>query len=375
MFSIPRNECLESKMEKKSMSLSRRQMLLGFGAVSVAALGVHFSRRAMSPLLSQDLRHFKSSPNARVVWHPSYGMPWYSKGEKAILETVVPLVWETCPVNILRYAALSDELLKKGVIKKEDVEMIRLIDPSILEEFHQKEYLERTRRLARNPVLGLMNGENPINGGLYTFYLAATEGTYIAARIALEQGNAINLSGGFHHAFRDHEEGFCFFNDVAGAIIRLRKKNLVEKVMIVDLDVHHGNGNAAYFQEDANTSIFDMYEGDIYPSKKIPVEHPIVLEAGEMDNGYLSKLESLSDVVSSFRPDLVFYLAGADPFEGDRLGGLLLTKQGLQTRDDFVLRLLHEKNIPVAVTLAGGYSPLEDLVAINRSTVESVLKL
>ncbi|HII13766.1 MAG TPA: histone deacetylase [Nanoarchaeota archaeon] len=354
--------------------LTRRNVLFGLGALTVGvAAAKYLSKDALSPLLSQDLHSLKSSSNARVVWHPSYGMPWYSNGEKFIFEMLVPMTIGAHPVNILRYAALSDELLQQGIITKQDVELLRLIDPAILGEFHTPKYLQKVKRLAENPALSLINRDNPINKGLYDFYLAATEGTYIAAKIALEKGNALNLSGGFHHAFKDHEAGFCFFNDVAGAIIRLRKQNVVNKVLIVDLDVHHGNGNASYFQEGTNTCIFDMYQGDIYPSEKIPVEHQIVLEAGETDRGYLSKLESLSDVVSSFRPDMAFYLAGADPFEGDKLGGLDLTKKGLRCRDDFVLRLFQERNIPVAVTLAGGYSDLEDLVDINRGTVESVL--
>lgn len=354
--------------------ITRRSVLFGLGgAASLASVSFFLDSPVVSPQLSQGIRNLQTSKDARVVWHPNYGMPWFNNAENLALQTVIPLVYGRHPANLLRYAALSEELLDKGVITKEDVELVRDIDPLVLQQFHTQAYLKRVESMVDHPSQGLFNGEDPINQGLYDFYLAATEGSYLAAHIALKQGNAINLSGGFHHAFRDHDEGFCFFNDVAGTIIRLRDEGLVRKALIVDLDVHHGNGNADYFKDDPTVSIFDVYEGDIYPKKKIPVTRPIVLQAGTTDSEYLNALDSLEDALT-FNPDIAFYLAGADPFMGDKLGRMSLTKEGLRKRDERVIRLFHERNIPLVVTLAGGYSDLDDLVDINRATVQTLLK-
>tara|TARA_Y100000310_G_C20653498_1_gene800734 strand:+ start:51 stop:812 length:762 start_codon:yes stop_codon:yes gene_type:complete len=231
---------------------------------------------------------------------------------------------------------------------------------------HSSDYIAEVSVLAEHR-------KDHLNPHLLDFIFASVGGTYETAKQALENGAAVNLAGGYHHAFPDREEGFCFFNDVAVAIEKLREEGLVKKVMIVDLDVHHGNGNASIYQSDRDIVIFDMFQGDIYPSTKYDVEFPIKLRAGTDDSSYLSVLSQLSGALTRVEPDIVFYLAGADPYKEDMLGGLSLTKEGLKKRDAYVLGELSTRNIPAVVVLGGGYSPLEDLVEINRNTVQLVV--
>ncbi|MGQ0649386.1 MAG: histone deacetylase family protein [Gemmatimonadaceae bacterium] len=184
----------------------------------------------------------------------------------------------------------------------------------------------------------------------------AVGGTCEAAEAALAAGVTINLAGGTHHAFSSHGEGFCVFNDVAVAARSLIDRGRITRAAIIDLDVHQGNGTHSIFAHDPRVFTFSMHGRRNYPFRKIPGDRDIELEDGTTDHAYLERLvEALPGVLQTARPDIVFYLAGADPHEGDRLGRLSLTLAGLERRDHVVLRACREVGIPVAITIAGGY--------------------
>jgi acetoin utilization deacetylase AcuC-like enzyme len=199
----------------------------------------------------------------------------------------------------------------------------------------------------------------------------AVGGTVAAARAALECGVAINLAGGTHHAFSDHGEGFCVFNDVAVAIRALQRDGHIARAAIVDLDVHQGNGTHEIFARDERVYAFSMHGGRNYPFHKVAGRLDIELPDGTRDDEYLEQLaRALPRVLAESRPDLVVYLAGVDPHEGDRLGRLALTFDGLARRDAMVLEACREVGIPVAVTIAGGYGrSIDDTVAAHVGTV------
>jgi acetoin utilization deacetylase AcuC-like enzyme len=198
----------------------------------------------------------------------------------------------------------------------------------------------------------------------------ACGGTLAAMRFALDDGIAMNLAGGTHHAFPDRGEGFCVFNDVAVAIRALQAEGRIERVAIVDLDVHQGNGTNAIFAGDGSVYTFSMHGRRNYPFIKVNGSLDLELEDGCDDDRYLSLLSgALPRVIAEAQPDIVVYLAGADAHEGDRLGRLRLTAAALARRDMMVLESAREVGIPVAVTIAGGYGKdVADTVAIHFET-------
>lgn len=195
--------------------------------------------------------------------------------------------------------------------------------------------------------------------------------TLAAARQALADGVAVNLAGGTHHAFPDHGEGFCVFNDAAVAVRVLQAEALVRRVLIVDCDVHQGNGTAAFFAADEDVFTLDLFAEKNYPFRKEIPDLAIALPDGTGDVPYLDRLgEALPRAIATARPDLAIYVSGADPHAGDRLGRLALTKEGLEERDRTVLSMLLRQGVPVAVTMAGGYGrDLQDTVDIHFATV------
>jgi acetoin utilization deacetylase AcuC-like enzyme len=199
-----------------------------------------------------------------------------------------------------------------------------------------------------------------------------TGGTIEAAHFALETGRlAFHIGGGFHHAFASHGEGFCLFNDVAVAIQLLLASGAVERAAVIDLDVHHGNGTAFIFEREPRVFTFSMHQEHNYPVHKPRGSLDVGLPDGIRDDEYLDRLRAALPQVMASAPQIVFYLAGADPFEDDQLGGLALTKSGLRHRDRLVLDACNASAIPVVVLLAGGYARrLEDTVDIHFATYE-----
>jgi acetoin utilization deacetylase AcuC-like enzyme len=213
--------------------------------------------------------------------------------------------------------------------------------------------------------------ELPFSLDLVHFAWLMTGGTILTARLALERGLAVHIGGGFHHAFHDHGEGFCVLNDVAVAVEALKKEGAAQRIMIVDCDLHQGNGTAHILSGKDYVFTFSIHQMDLYPSNKPPSTVDIGLWSGNGDEEYLSTLRGhFPRLYQEYKPDLVFYLAGADPFEKDQLGSLRLTKDGLRRRDFIVMGEARRLRIPVAVVLAGGYAvEMEDTVSIHLNTV------
>ena len=196
-----------------------------------------------------------------------------------------------------------------------------------------------------------------------------------ACRSALAHGCGINLAGGTHHAHASFGEGFCIFNDAAVAARVLQAENAVGNVLIVDLDVHQGDGTAAIFADDASVFTLSLHGRSNFPFRKARSDLDVELDDGTGDAAYLATLAvTLPLALARAQPSLVIYLAGADPFVGDRLGKLALTKAGLRRRDDFVLGALRQRRIPVAIAMAGGYADnIDDIVDIHFATVATAL--
>jgi len=268
-----------------------------------------------------------------------------------------------------KYALLREAVLREGLVSPE-----RLHDPpratvEDVRRVHTAEYVDHILNGTLPPLeqrrIGL-----PWSPAFVERAFRVVQGTIEAAEAALTHGVAMNLAGGTHHAFRTHGEGFCVFNDVAVSVEGLRAAGRVVRVAVVDLDVHQGNGTHAIFADDAAVTTFSMHGRRNYPFRKVAGTVDVELEDGTGDDEYLERLaEALPAVLARARPDLVHYLAGADPHEGDALGRLRLTFEGLAARDRYVLERCREVGVPVCITIAGGYGrDVRDTVAVHART-------
>ncbi len=205
----------------------------------------------------------------------------------------------------------------------------------------------------------------------------STGATIAALQNALIDGCSVNLAGGTHHAFADHGEGFCCYNDAAVAARVIQRDNAIKRVLICDLDVHQGNGTASILANDDSIFTFSMHGERNYPIRKEVSDLDVELPDGCDDDAYMNALQKhLPNVITTFKPQAMIYLAGADPFAGDRLGRLKLTKAGLTARDHFVLQCGRDNALPVAVTMAGGYAhDVADIVDIHFNTVRTAFKI
>jgi acetoin utilization deacetylase AcuC-like enzyme len=271
---------------------------------------------------------------------------------------------------IAKYALLREAVIASGLVAPTDLHEPERASVESLLLVHTERYVDAvvSGRLtdAEQRRIGL-----PWSASLVERSFRAVGGTCEAASAALDSGITMNLAGGTHHAFPDHGEGFCVFNDVAVAIRSLQKAGRIRRAAVVDLDVHQGNGTHAIFAGDASVYTFSMHGGRNYPFHKVAGSLDLELPDGTGDERYLSLLaETLPHVLSAAAPDLVIYLAGADTHEGDRLGRLRLTFDGLARRDVLVLDACREVGIPVAITIAGGYGRnIEDSVKVHVNTV------
>ena len=247
--------------------------------------------------------------------------------------------------------------------------------PTTLEEaqlVHSRAYLNDLINL--NYSKRLHRSEMPLTRPISDAFFLVAGGTVQAARLALECGCAVNLGGGFHHAFKDQAEGFCYLNDVAIAVRVLQREKLAKKLLIIDLDVHQGNGTAKIFQWDRNVFTFSMHEENNYPVKQ-KSSLDIGLETGCQDEEYLTMLsQALKSISLKFQPDFIFYLAGVDCYEKDTLGGIGLTKNGMAERDRMVRDFM--PGIPLTMVLAGGYAQnTDDTVDLHVQTCEVLAEL
>ena len=262
-----------------------------------------------------------------------------------------------------KYALLMDRLLAEGVLVPDDLVEPVPIDRETLELVHRPDYLDKLESsglsAAEQRRLGL-----PWSEALWRRSLLACGGTLLAARIALDSGLTANLSGGTHHAFADHGEGFCVLNDVAIAITKLRKEAQVERVLVVDLDVHQGNGTAAIFEGVDEVFTFSMHGERNYPLNKMRSDVDVGLQDGVDDADYLRLLrEHLPAVLDGANADMTFYLAGVDVAAGDRYGKLALSDKGIRQRERYVIQSVRERGIPLVIVLGGGYAATRERTA------------
>jgi acetoin utilization deacetylase AcuC-like enzyme len=304
-----------------------------------------------------------------------------------------------------KYRRVRDRLISNGVADATDfLEPEPATDQDIL-LVHKPEYVQKLKTGTLSPREE-MELEIPFSPDLVNTFWLAAGGSILAARHALAEKVSISIGGGFHHAFPDHGEGFCMIHDVAVAIRRLQRDGEIRTAMTVDCDVHHGNGTAAIFAgartthdplpssaastiaastgpssgmprgkmrgaHAAEVFTISLHQHNNYPAYKPPSSIDVDLPDGTGDDDYLAWLDNaLSSGLRQFEPDLICYIAGADPYKEDQLGGLNLTIDGLKKRDELVFRVARARDIPIMVTYAGGYARnVEDTVTIHSNTV------
>ncbi len=272
-----------------------------------------------------------------------------------------------------KYRLIKERLIIEKIAKEEDFYEPEALHFEELEIVHTREYLEDLKNLRWTKRT--MFSELPLSKEIVDFYLIGAKGTYLASLDALNEGLGIHIGGGWHHAFPDKAEGFCYINDLAYAVIKLKKEKRIEKALIIDLDLHQGNGTAYTFKNDPDIFTFSMHQEDLYPVPKEKSDLDIGLWGGTEEKTYLIKLEeALEKIFSQNKFDLILYQAGADPYEKDLLGNLKLSIEGLKKRDETVRKYTLEKGYNIAITLGGGYSEsIEDLIEIHVNTIKTFL--
>jgi acetoin utilization deacetylase AcuC-like enzyme len=269
-----------------------------------------------------------------------------------------------------KFRLVKDRILAEKVITPADLVEPRPAPDEDILLVHTPSYVHKLKTGAFSPVEA-MRLEVPYSRELVDAFYLAAGGTIQAARLALEDGVAVNLGGGFHHAFPEHGEGFCLIHDVAVAIRKLQKERRIQRATVVDTDVHQGNGTAAIFRKDDTVFTLSIHQENNYPAWKPPSSLDVDLPDGIGDRDYLDRLRGgLETAFGRFEPEILFYVAGADPYREDQLGGLGLTLEGLVERDRLVLETARDRKLPTCVTLAGGYAvKVEDTITIHANTV------
>ncbi len=276
---------------------------------------------------------------------------------------------------IKKFELVRDQLIREKTLQTSEIfEPLPAAVPDVL-LVHTEDYITRLRggTLTTREVrrLGL-----PWSESLVRRSFLATSGTINAAKHALENSVSSNLAGGTHHSFPDRGEGFCVLNDVAVAIRVLQKENLARRFLIVDCDVHQGNGTAFIFKDDPAIFTFSMHGEKNYPLFKETSTLDIELPDKTNDQEFLGILDEALQRIFLHRPDLIFYLGGADPFENDKLGRLGLTIEGLRRRDEMVLNFAKDRQIPIVTVMSGGYAKdINDTVEIHCNTIRAVKKV
>jgi acetoin utilization deacetylase AcuC-like enzyme len=274
-----------------------------------------------------------------------------------------------------KYRLIYEKLLAMGA-KKENFLIPQPAEAEDLLLVHSSKYLNKLKKgnLSDSEILTM---ELPYTPELLEFACLYVGGTILASENALEDGLAVHIGGGFHHAFPDHGEGFCVFNDVAVAAEKMKSEGKIGRAMVVDCDVHQGNGNALFFAKRDYVFTFSIHQMDIYPAEKPPSTVDIGLWFGDGDEKYLPQLRSnFPRLFTEFKPDIVFFLAGADPYEKDQLGGLKVTVEGLKERDKIIIEEARKLDIPVVILFAGGYAfDVLETVQIHLNTIKVAQKI
>jgi acetoin utilization deacetylase AcuC-like enzyme len=296
-----------------------------------------------------------SSNDLPIVWHEAYEAD------------IGPHVFPT-----LKYRAARDRLIEDGTIADANILHPGPATNDQVALVHTPHYMQKM-------VSGAftwqdeMKLELPFSTELRDAMWLCVGGSVEVGRRALKCGVAVHLGGGFHHAFPDHGEGFCLLNDVAIGVRALMHEGLIERAVVIDCDLHHGNGTAAVFEDQPEVFTFSIHEENNYPMVKPPSDLDIGLASGVGDEEYLDLLaKHIPPILDAHRPQLAFYLAGADPYRDDQLGNLALTLEGLRRRDELVFAMLGDSGVPAAATLAGGYARrFEDTVEIHCEMVRA----
>lgn len=273
-----------------------------------------------------------------------------------------------------KYARVRDRLLSAGILNAEELIIPEAASDAQLSLVHNREYIEKINTGNLTPQETRRLGF-PWSPGLVERSRRSVGSTIAAGRTAFAEGISINLAGGTHHAHPAHGEGFCVFNDVAVAARLSQLEGYATRVVILDCDVHQGDGTAMIFSDDPTVFTMSIHGEKNFPFRKQKSDLDIALADGTEDREYLAALDyGVKKALDSAEADLAIYLAGADPFAGDRLGRLSLTKEGLAARDKFVFKICFERRIPIVVTMGGGYAnDIQDIVDIHVRTVQEAV--
>ena len=268
-----------------------------------------------------------------------------------------------------KYRLIPERLIQEGTLSEANFFAPKKLTEAEILTTHTAEYWEklRTQTLSRKEAraIGFEMTPELVERGRYIAHA-----TYECALYAKQYGISLNVAGGTHHSFADHGEGFCVFNDVCIASNLLLNRGEAQRILIVDLDVHQGNGNASIMADEPRVFVFSMHGEKNYPFRKPPSDLDIELPNDTDDETYLTQLkQTLPQLIAAHKPDLIFYQSAVDVLATDKLGKLSLTPEGCKQRDDFVLRQARDNNIPVAVVMGGGYSEdVEDVVEAHCNT-------
>jgi len=289
----------------------------------------------------------------KIAWHPLYAHP-LPEGHR---------------FPMLKYELIPEQLLHEGTISQENLFSPGPVDEDIILLTHEIDYWQQLRDLTL-PAKAQRRIGFPLNAQLLERELRITQGTIDGTRYAMQDGIAFNVAGGTHHSGSNWGEGFCLLNDQAIAANYLLSKKLANRILIIDLDVHQGNGTAEIFQKEPRVFTFSMHGDKNFPFKKEVSSLDVPLNDGIEDEAYLSLLENnLKKAFERSKPDFVFYLAGVDVLATDKLGKLSLTKNACKERDKVVIQLCKLKNLPVQVSMGGGYSAdIKDIVDAHCNT-------
>ena len=257
---------------------------------------------------------------------------------------------------MLKYELIPQQLLYEGTIHPDNIFSPLPCSKHVVLWTHSEEYynklIHQTLSEREQRHIGFPQSEQ-----LTQRELIITQGTIDCCKLALQQGIALNVAGGTHHAFRDRGEGFCLLNDFAIAANYLLQRKIAERILIIDLDVHQGNGTAKIFEEQEAVFTFSIHGEHNYPFRKEKSDYDIGFRDGTTDQQYLSVLEeALADIFSKVKPDFAFYLSGVDVLASDKFGKLKLSLQGCRRRDELVFSFLKQHQVPCTVAMGGGYS-------------------
>ena len=281
----------------------------------------------------------------------------------------VPQLPEGHRFPIIKYQLIREQLLYEGTVEERDLEESTPCEEKNILAIHDADYWESMKTLSLTPRqirrIGFPQSEQLVERSR-----RSCQGTFEAALNACQHGIGLNIAGGTHHAYRDRGEGFCFLNDQAITASYLLNEKIANQILIIDLDVHQGNGTASIFADDERVFTFSMHGADNYPLKKENSDLDIPLPTGTEDRLYLDTLdETLPRLFDQIKPDFVFFQAGVDVLATDRLGKLYLTREGCKLRDRMVMNICRKRNIPLAVSIGGGYSVrLLDTVEAHTNT-------